>query len=77
MAPLEQLETRDTKEPVMQTVDSLTKKPKTCGERHPVLCIDPEGEIPLRCGLPKGHYGDHQDERTVGSAEPEKTGAAP
>jgi hypothetical protein len=38
---------------------------ETCGEEHLLLCSDPEGERPLRCGLPKGHEGPHQDERTL------------
>lgn len=37
-----------------------------CGEENPILAEDPEGEIPLTCGLPKGHRGPHQDRRTVG-----------
>jgi len=34
-----------------------------CGVEHPILCEDPDGEVPLRCGLPKGHDGEHQDRR--------------
>lgn len=40
-------------------------KPKKCGETNPFFTSDPEGEVPLRCGLPHGHKGLHQDEREV------------
>lgn len=36
-----------------------------CGEQHPVLCVDPDGEVPLTCGLPKGHVGKHEDARAL------------
>lgn len=45
------------------------KRREMCGETHPLLCEDPEGEIPLVCGLPKGHSGQHEDRREVESRE--------
>jgi len=51
----------------------MNQKTKKCREEHPILCIDPAGEIPLRCGLPKGHGGLHEDERETDGAKPEKT----
>jgi hypothetical protein len=55
----------------------MNQKTKKCREDHPILCIDPAGEIPLRCGLPKGHGGLHEDERETDGAKPEKTEPAP
>lgn len=40
-------------------------KSATCGESHPFLCEDPAGEVPLVCGLPKGHEGEHEDRREI------------
>lgn len=42
-------------------------EPTVCGEKHPILCEDEDGEIPLRCGLARGHAGEHQDRRTADS----------
>jgi hypothetical protein len=39
--------------------------PAVCGEEHPMLCSDEEGEVPLVCGLPRGHSGEHCDARDV------------
>lgn len=40
------------------------KAASRCNELHPMLCDDrPGGERPLRCALPKGHAGPHEDER--------------
>jgi len=76
MAPLKQQKTADLAKRSTKGGNPMNQKPKQCDEENPVFCIDPDGEIPLRCGLPKGHDGPHQDERTVG-AEPEKTESAP
>jgi hypothetical protein len=36
-----------------------------CQEEHPLAAIDPAGEIPLVCGLPRSHAGVHEDWRAV------------
>lgn len=41
-----------------------TGKP-VCDERNPFLTEDEDGEIALRCGLPKGHSGHHVDARDI------------
>ena len=38
---------------------------EVCGETHPMLCEDEAGEVPLVCGLPRGHAGEHQDRREL------------
>jgi hypothetical protein len=36
-----------------------------CQEENPFFTIDEEGDIPLVCGLPRGHEGEHKDWRAV------------
>jgi len=50
--------------------DSIARGPQLCGEEHPIFCSDEAGEHPLKCGLPKGHAGEHQDARDLAKVSP-------
>ena len=41
----------------------MSEEREICCAEHPLLAIDVDGEIPVRCGLVKGHAGEHSDSR--------------
>jgi hypothetical protein len=41
----------------------VTTRTVVCGEVHPLLAEDKAGEVPIVCGLPRGHDGVHVDSR--------------
>jgi hypothetical protein len=53
----------------------MKQEVETCDELHPLFCEDPDGERPLRCGLPKGHEGEHQDSRELPAEQGERAEA--